>query len=59
MINKLKQYDLLIVAVGIETEGELRFLHKQGADFVQGFYLAKPLLVPLTEGNEVKDKIRM
>lgn len=59
MINELKQYDILIVAVGVETEGELRFMQKQGADFVQGFYLAKPLVVPLTEGNQVKDKIRM
>ena len=59
MINKLKQYDILIVAVGVETEGELRFMQKQGADFVQGFYLAKPLVVPLTEGNEVKGRICM
>lgn len=59
MINRLKQYDILIVAVGIETEGELRFMQKHGADFVQGFYLAKPLLVPLKEDSEIKEKIRM
>ena len=59
MIHQLKEYDMLIIAVGIETEEELRFMQKQGADFVQGFYLAKPLLVPLTEGSQIKDKIRM
>lgn len=59
MIHQLKQYDILIIAVGIETEGELRFMQKQGADFVQGFYLAKPIPVPLKEASEVKEKIRM
>lgn len=59
MINGLKEYDILIVAVGVETEAELRFMQRQGADFVQGFYLAGPSLKPLEEERGIKDKIRM
>ncbi|MDE6313612.1 MAG: diguanylate cyclase [Lachnospiraceae bacterium] len=59
MIHGLKEYDILIVAVGVETEAELRFMQKQGADFVQGFYLASPSLRPLEEDRAIKDKIRM
>lgn len=59
MINELKKYDILIVAVGVETEAELRFMQRQGADFVQGFYLSGSSFKPLEDDTAVKDKIRM
>jgi diguanylate cyclase (GGDEF)-like protein len=34
---------LKVVAEGIETQAQLRHLHEQGCDLVQGFYLAVPM----------------
>ncbi len=59
LMRRLKEHDILIVAVGVETEGELRFVQKYGADFVQGFYLAKPSVALLEVDTSIKDKIRM
>ena len=59
LMKRLKDHDILIVAVGVETEGELRFMQKYGADFVQGFYLAKPSVAMLEVDTSLKEKIRL
>lgn len=59
LMRRLKEHDILIVAVGVETEGELRFMQKYGADFVQGFYLAKPSVALLEVDTSLKEKIRL
>jgi EAL domain-containing protein (putative c-di-GMP-specific phosphodiesterase class I) len=40
MANQLK---LRVVAEGVETEDQLRFLMKHGCDKVQGYFFSKPL----------------
>jgi len=34
---------LTVAAEGVETEGQMRKLRQQGADYLQGFYFSKPL----------------
>jgi diguanylate cyclase (GGDEF)-like protein/PAS domain S-box-containing protein len=36
-----------VIAEGVETEKQFKFLQKQGCEYVQGYYIAKPL--PLNE----------
>ncbi|RAK18948.1 PAS domain S-box-containing protein/diguanylate cyclase (GGDEF)-like protein [Anoxybacillus vitaminiphilus] len=38
---------LQVIAEGVETEKQCKFLQKQGCDYVQGYYVSKPL--PLAE----------
>ena len=38
---------MMVVAEGIETAGELRWLQGNGAQLLQGFYLARPAAEPL------------
>jgi len=35
--------DIQVIAEGIETQQQLEFLTKHGCDFVQGYYLGKPM----------------
>jgi diguanylate cyclase (GGDEF)-like protein len=50
-----KLYELRVVAEGVETEAQLDYLRDSGCDWVQGYYLSKPLvwddLVALLEGS--------
>ena len=34
------------VAEGVETEGELRWVREQGADYAQGYLIARPQSSP-------------
>lgn len=49
----------MVIAEGVETEAELRFMQKSGADFIQGFYLAKPAFELVEDDSEIKEKIKM
>jgi diguanylate cyclase (GGDEF)-like protein/PAS domain S-box-containing protein len=42
---------LSVVAEGVETEKQFKFLQKQGCDYVQGYYFSKP--VPFHELKEL------
>lgn len=42
LIETAKALDILVVAEGVEKAGELDWLRSHGADYVQGFYFAKP-----------------
>lgn len=44
IINLLKKMKNEIVIEGVETKEELNFIKKTKADFVQGYYLGKPIL---------------
>ncbi len=51
--------NIRIVAEGIETKEDLEYLMDIGADYVQGYYLAKPnfefIDIPEDRKNEIKD----
>jgi EAL domain-containing protein (putative c-di-GMP-specific phosphodiesterase class I) len=42
IIEAARELDMTVIAEGIETAGELRWLQDHGAQLVQGFYLARP-----------------
>ncbi|MBI3897223.1 MAG: EAL domain-containing protein [Gammaproteobacteria bacterium] len=44
VIAMTKSLHIEVVAEGVETEQQLRFLEERGCDAVQGFYFSKPLL---------------
>jgi EAL domain-containing protein (putative c-di-GMP-specific phosphodiesterase class I) len=35
--------NLEVVAEGVETKDQLNYLHDEGCDFLQGYYLSKPI----------------
>ena len=39
----VKELDKKTVVEGVETEAQLKFFEKQGADYIQGYYFSKPL----------------
>jgi diguanylate cyclase (GGDEF)-like protein/PAS domain S-box-containing protein len=44
---------LKVVAEGVETRGQVEFLEKEGCDYVQGFYFARPMAVEELESRVV------
>ncbi|MEV8508846.1 EAL domain-containing protein [Actinoplanes sp. NPDC051475] len=38
--------DLVVVAEGVETESDYRYLREHGCDVIQGYYIARPLPEP-------------
>ena len=43
IIGLAKDFGLKTIAEGVETEGQVKFLSLLGADYLQGFYFAKPM----------------
>ena len=43
MIAMAQQLDMTVVAEGVEKQQELKFLEELRCDYVQGYYLAKPM----------------
>lgn len=43
IIKLAHQFKLKVVAEGMETENQLRFLRANGCDEIQGFYVSKPI----------------
>ena len=56
-VQEWHNQDLMVIALGVETEEELRFVQKCGVEFVQGFYLAKPSFELMEDNREIKEKI--
>lgn len=44
IIFDMRERNVLVLAEGVETEAEYRYLKKQDIDYMQGFYLGKPKL---------------
>lgn len=43
LIEIADDLDIQIVAEGVETEAQLRFLERYGCDYIQGYYFSKPV----------------
>jgi EAL domain-containing protein (putative c-di-GMP-specific phosphodiesterase class I) len=48
IIEAARELEMTVIAEGIETKGELKWLRDNGAHLLQGFYLARPAEVPIT-----------
>ena len=46
IIEAARGLDMTVIAEGIETAGELRWLRENGAHLLQGFYIARPAEIP-------------
>ncbi|MDE7185260.1 MAG: EAL domain-containing protein, partial [Lachnospiraceae bacterium] len=55
-IDYCHQNQLMVIAEGIETQSEYNTIKDLGADFVQGFFLAKPTF---TLYNETTDNTKL
>lgn len=53
-----KKLGIKIIAEGVETQEELNVLIANGADYLQGFYLGRPMLIPESISEEIKDEIK-
>lgn len=53
MIHMAHKLNMLVVAEGVETLGQIRVLRQLGCDLAQGFYLSKPL-----PHNKFEDLVR-
>lgn len=45
--NIAKELNCKVIAEGVETEAEFKFIEKIGLQYCQGFYIAKPAALPL------------
>ncbi len=52
-----RQQGILVLAEGVETREELRYLLEIGVDFLQGYYIAKPLPKPDFDNRTIAAEI--
>lgn len=57
MLSYAKNRDIKIIAEGIETRDEMDKLIEFGVDYMQGYYLGKPNLIPQSLSSKIKEKI--
>jgi len=50
--NIADELNCKVIAEGVETESEFRFIEKMGLPFGQGFYFAKPTVLPVRKISE-------
>jgi EAL domain-containing protein (putative c-di-GMP-specific phosphodiesterase class I)/CheY-like chemotaxis protein len=46
IVGMAHSLNLRVIAEGVETEGQLRFLRKLGCDEIQGYYFSRPVPAP-------------
>jgi len=54
IISMAKSLGLQTIAEGVETIGQLDYLHEQGCDEIQGYYFSKPLPIEEFEAFRLK-----
>ncbi len=58
LVNLARTKNVSILAEGIETEGELKTVIESGVDYLQGYFINRPVFEPQPISQEVIDKIR-
>ena len=58
LVKLARTKKILVAAVGVETEEEMKTVISCGVDFLQGYYFAHPLFEPEPIAPEITDKIR-
>lgn len=57
LVQLTRERGVLVVAQGVETDGDLREVISLGVDLIQGYYLAEPELDPSGVSEEIAAKI--
>lgn len=57
LVDMSRERGILVVAQGVETDGDLREVISLGVDLIHGYYLAKPEFVPKGISEEIESKI--
>ncbi len=57
IVNIAKRSNIIVLAEGIETYGEMKAVMQCGVDLLQGFYLSKPLYEPVPLAEDRKKEI--
>ena len=58
LVNLARTKNVSILAEGVETEGELKTVIESGVDYLQGYFINRPVFEPEPVSQEVIDKIR-
>lgn len=58
LVKLAHEKQILALAEGVETEGELETVISCGVDLLQGYYIERPLLEPKPLSPEIKEKIK-
>ncbi|MDR2897465.1 MAG: EAL domain-containing protein, partial [Spirochaetaceae bacterium] len=57
LISYARNMGIKILAEGVETRGEMEMLISLGVDYMQGYYLGKPLFEPSQLSPEIQEQI--
>ena len=58
IVSLARERRILVLAEGVETEGELKTAVSCGVDLLQGYYIAQPLFEPRTPAPELANMLR-
>lgn len=57
LINYASERDIKVLVEGIETKSQMDFLINMGVDFLQGYYIGKPVFIPAKIAPPVLEQI--
>jgi EAL domain-containing protein (putative c-di-GMP-specific phosphodiesterase class I) len=55
MIQMVEHLEMKMIAEGVETVGQAKFLHDQGCSEMQGYYFYKPM--PVEEYEKLTEEV--
>ena len=55
MIQMVEKLEMKMIAEGVETVGQAKFLHDQGCSEMQGYYFYKPM--PVEEYEKLTEEV--
>ncbi len=57
IISFCKDQKIYVLAEGVETYPQMEYLLRAGVDFLQGYYISRPIPLPNFDSTEIKEKI--